>query len=200
MYELGGFVPRKHMNEMSEIFSRKMRLSGIGPEVERHIEANPSECAALATLFNLPAIAALSGDFSLRHEQRGIIAAKLRLHAKLTQICVITLDPFEAAIAEEATLRFVPAAAIPEAAELVLDPETLEGPDEIPYAGESIDLGAILAEQLALTLDPYPKKPGATLPPEAAEAAGNPFAALRQIKDRNEPPGGSAQICNGHED
>jgi uncharacterized metal-binding protein YceD (DUF177 family) len=183
MYEVGGFVPRKSMSEMSEVFSRKMRLGGIGQEEARRIEANEAERAALAALFNLPGIAALSGDFWVRHEQRGVIAARLVLRAKVTQICVITLDPFDALVAEEAALRFIPAAAIPEAAELVLDPETLDGPDEIPYSGETIDLGAVLAEQLALALDPYPKKPGATLPPEAAEAADNPFAALKRLKD-----------------
>jgi uncharacterized metal-binding protein YceD (DUF177 family) len=186
MYEVGGFVPRKAMSsEMSAVFSRKMRLSGIGQEVERRIEANAAECAALAALFNLPAIAALSGDFVLRHEQRGVIAARLLLRAKVTQICVISLDPFDAVVTEEADLRFVPAASIPEAAELVLDPEALEGPDEIPYAGETIDLGAVLAEQLALALDPYPKKPGATLPAEAAAEADNPFAALKRMQDGN---------------
>jgi uncharacterized metal-binding protein YceD (DUF177 family) len=186
MYELGVFVPRKTMSsEMSEVFSRRMRLSGIGQEVERRIEASEAECAALAALFNLPAIAALTGDFVLRHEQRGSIAARLTLRAKLTQICVITLEPFDAVVAEEAALRFIPAASIPEAAELVLDPETLEGPDEIPYAGESIDLGAVLAEQLALALDPYPKKPGATMPGEVTDATANPFAALQRLKDQD---------------
>jgi len=185
MYEVGGFVPRKTMSDLSEVLSRKMRLSGIGLEVERRIEANAAECAALAALYDLPGIASLSGDFVLRHEQRGIIAAELRLRAKVTQICVITLDPFDAVIAEEACLRFVPAASIPEAAELVLDPETLEGPDEIPYTGETIDLGAVLAEQLALVLDPYPKKPGATLPADMTGETANPFAALQRLKDRD---------------
>jgi len=189
MYEVGGFVPRKTMSsEMSEIFSRRMRLSGIGEVVERRIEANAAECAALAALFGLPGIASLAGDFQLRHEQRGVIAATLRLRAALTQLCVVTLEPFEAVVADEATLRFVPAASIPEAAELILDPETLEGPDEIPYGGETIDLGAVLAEQLALALDPYPKKPGAALPAEAAEPADNPFAALRRLQPPRHGP------------
>ena len=147
MYELGGFVPRKRMSsEMSEVFSRRMRLSGIGAAVARRIEANAAECAALAALFNLPAIGSLTGDFRLRHEQRGIIAATLRLRAAVTQTCVITLEPFDAVVTEDAALRLVPAASIHEAAELVVDADTLEGPDEIPYAGETIDLGAILAE------------------------------------------------------
>lgn len=189
MYELGGFVPRKRMSsEMSEVFSRRMRLSGIGAAVARRIEANAAECAALAALFNLPAIGSLTGDFRLHHEQRGIIAATLRLRAAVTQTCVITLEPFDAVVTEDAALRLVPAASIHEAAELVVDADTLEGPDEIPYAGETIDLGAILAEQLALALDPYPKKPGATLPPDLGGGAANPFDALKRLSGRDPPP------------
>jgi uncharacterized metal-binding protein YceD (DUF177 family) len=170
-------------NEMSEVFSRKMRLGGIGEAVQRHIEADDAECAALAALFGLPGIAAVSGDFALRHERRGIIAATLSLRARLTQICVITLEPFDATIHETTELRFVPAAGISEAGEFLLDAETLESPDEIPYAGESIDLGAVLAEQLALSLDPYPRKPGATLPPEAADEPETAFSILRGRKE-----------------
>jgi hypothetical protein len=65
----------------------------------------------------------------------------------------------------------------------LLDAETLESPDEIPYAGDSIDLGAVLAEQLALSLDPYPRKPGAALPPEAADEPETPFSILRGRKE-----------------
>ncbi len=183
MYEVGGNVPRKRMSsEMSEVFSRKMRLGGIGGAVRRRIEADTVECTALAALFCLPAIESLSGDFELRHEQRGVIAATLTLRARVTQVCVITLEPFAATVSETADLRFVPAAAVHEGAELVVDAETLEGPDEIPYSGETIDLGAVLAEQLALALDPYPKKPGATLPAEAVDEAANAFAALSKLK------------------
>ncbi len=42
-----------------------------------------------------------------------------------------------------------------------------------------IDLGEALAEQLALALDPYPRKPGAKLPSEASDDGANPFSALK---------------------
>jgi uncharacterized metal-binding protein YceD (DUF177 family) len=167
------------MSDMSEVFSRREKLGGIGPATRRRIEANEAERAALAALFGLPAIAALSGEFELAHEQDGVIAASLKLRARVTQICVVTLEPFEARVAEDAKLRFVPAAKVREGEEHVLDAETLEGPDEIVFTGQVIDLGAVLAEQLALALDPYPRKPGAVLPETAADEAAHPFAALR---------------------
>lgn len=164
---------------MSEVFSRRIKLGGIGPAARHRIAANPAECAALAALFGLPAIASLSGDFALKHQQGGVIAVTLKLRAQVTQICVLTLEPFEALVKEADELRFVPAARVREGGEEVLDAETLEGPDEIPYAGEMIDLGAVLAEQLALALDPYPRKAGAVLPEAAVEDAAHPFAVLR---------------------
>lgn len=171
-------------DDMSAVFSRRMKLGGVGAEtVRREITANAQECAALATLFGLPAVAALSGVFTVAHERGGVLQADLQLSARVTQLCVITLEPFDAKINEQAELRFVPAAKLREGEEVELDAETLDGPDEIPYSGEAIDLGAVLAEQLALVLDPYPRKPGAALPKEfGEEEPSGPFAALLPFK------------------
>lgn len=169
--------------DFSPLFSRPMRVSGLGDKpVERSIEATPAECATLAGLFKLPAIETLRGHFSLTHERGGVISGRLVLFARLTQSCVVSLEDFDSELRETAVLRFVPAASVKEGAEIELDPETLDGPDEIFYAGETIDLGAVLAEQLALSLDPYPRKPGAALSVGDAEATPNPFAALARLR------------------
>jgi len=165
--------------DISPIFSRPMRVSALGDKpTERSIEAKPAELTALASLFKLPALQALRGHFTLTHERGGIIAGHLTLFARLTQNCVVSLDDFDTELRETAELRFVPASTIKEAVEIELDPETLDGPDEIFYTAETIDLGAVLAEQLALSLDPYPKKPGATLTQPQDTPPQNPFAAL----------------------
>jgi len=170
--------------DLAGIFSRKMRVSGIGSgKVERFVEANEAERAGLAALFGLPGIAALSGEFLLTPERGGVIGATLRLAARVTRVCVVSLEEFEAEVREVAALRFVPAVAVKEGAEIELDPESLEGPDEIYFGGEVIDLGAVLGEQLALALDPYPRKPGAALPAEVAgEGAGNAFSVLGRLR------------------
>jgi hypothetical protein len=174
-------------NGLAEIFSRKMKLGAVGASpVQRRIEADAAERAALAAQFGLPAIASLAGDFTLASAAGaggGVIEATLNLAARLTQTCVVSLEPFDANIAETATLRFIPASNLREDAEIAaLDLETLEGPDELPYAGDVIDLGAVLAEQLALALDPYPRKPGAKLPPGASNSGENPFSVLAARK------------------
>jgi len=169
--------------DFAPLFSRPMRVSGLGDQpAERCIEAKPEECAALARLFKLPAIHALRGHFTLTHERGGIISGQLSLFARLTQTCVVSLEDFDADLREAVDLRFVPAATVKEGAEIELDPESLDGPDEIFYTGESIDLAAVLAEQLALALDPYPKKPGATLAAPEDAAVQNPFAALARLR------------------
>jgi hypothetical protein len=58
-------------------------------------------------------------------------------------------------------------------------------------ADDTIDLGEVVVEQLALTLDPYPRAPGAVFDPaalpgyEAPEAEVSPFAALVKLKTQN---------------
>jgi hypothetical protein len=178
---------------LSEIFSRRMKAAPIGTvPVSRRIEAEAAERAMLAETFGLPAIASLAGDFTLVSpaSSGGVIEASLALTARVTQICVVSLEPFDANIAETARLRFIPAAKFREDSDSAeIDPETLEGPDELPYSGDVIDLGAALAEQLALALDPYPRKPGAKLPPGAGSADANPFAILaaRKSLPANDP-------------
>ncbi|MDE2459071.1 MAG: DUF177 domain-containing protein [Rhodospirillales bacterium] len=145
--------------------------------------ADAAQRAALAVRFGLPAISRLEGRFTLQHERSGTITAALAMHASVTQICVVTLELFEATIQDVAALRFVPEAAMrqplgDDTLEEDLTPDALDSPDEIPYANDIIDLGAALAEQLALTLDPYPRKPAAALPDTATDDNANPFAAL----------------------
>jgi uncharacterized metal-binding protein YceD (DUF177 family) len=55
-----------------------------------------------------------------------------------------------------------------------------------PLEGDTIDVGAIVADHLSLALDPFPRAAGATYEPAAqpADAKPNPFAALAQLKGR----------------
>lgn len=166
-------------DSLADIFSRKLRIGKISATpLARSINADPAECAALAALFGLPRIEMLAGDFVLTATKHGAIDAQLSMHAKVTQFCVVTLEPFDAELVEDAALRFIPESEFDDSPFTEFGPEDAEGPDEIPYANESIDLGAALAEQLALALDPYPRKPGAELPEDAVDGHSSPFASL----------------------
>lgn len=157
---------------MNPELHRPLRIERIGPAgLTVDVVATPAELAALADRMQVPAIEALSCHFTLRPGPTNSFLADGELTARIVQTCVVTLDDFEASIAEEFTVRFVPAGT-------ERDEIDLEGEDEIPYEDDTLDLGEAAAEQLALSLDPYPRKPGAELPEDAGSEESNPFAAL----------------------
>jgi len=166
---------------MTPEFSRPVTVARIASPGDRHdLRADAAECAAVAARLGVPAVQALTCALRLRAESAGVVLAEGTLHARLTQVCVVSTEEFDADLREEFAVRFVP-----EGTEHVeFDPDSL---DEIPYAGGSIDLGELAVEQVALALDPYPRKPGVEIGPleEDEEAAASPFAALarRQAKD-----------------
>ncbi len=158
-------------------FHRPFAADRISPGGSaQEVTATAAECAALALRLAIPAVLSLGCRFHLRRMEGGRIAASGELRARLVRDCVVTLEPFEAAIAESFRIVFVPAEAIEERLDLEAD-------DEVPYEAGAIDLGEAAVEQVALTLDPYPRRPGAALPEAAAEEAPSPFAVLAR-RDR----------------
>lgn len=161
---------------MSAELSRSVLVDRIPQAgLEQRVEASAAECAAVAARLRLPAVAALACRFRLL-PLSGMVRAEGSLRAAVTRVCVVTLDEFPQEVAEDFTVRFVPAGT-----ESDEDPES---EDEIPYEAGLIDLGEATIEQLALTLDPYPRKPGATLPEGAEEQEESPFAALARLRTR----------------
>lgn len=170
---------------MTPEFHRPLPLARItGSEQVFPMEADAAECAALAARMGLVSVRALSCQVRLRRLSGGmagragldgsVIEAHGRLRAEVVQTCVVSLEPFAVVLEEAFTVHFVPAGT----EQTEFDPEAV---DEIPLTGGVLDLGEAAAEQLALVLDPYPRKPGATLPSEAADPAPVlPFEPLRR--------------------
>ena len=158
--------------EMHRPFSAD-RVSAQGTNVT--VEATAEECAALAARMNLPAILSLRCRLHLEADGESAVNVAGHLVAKVTQVCVVSLDEFDATVEERFKVRFVPSGKEVEDD----DPETI---DEIPYEGRLIDLGEAVSEQLGLALDPYPRMPGAALPVDDGAGALNPFAALAVLK------------------
>lgn len=156
---------------------RPLAVDRVGPRgLTMEVKATPEECAAVAQRLMLPAIPWLRGKLQLTAGAQGRVAVSGVLEARITQSCVISLEQFDTVLAETFEVVFVPEDLVNEAD---ADPDST---DELPYAGSMIDLGEALVEQLALTLDPYPRKPGAELPAEAQDAPETPFAALARLK------------------
>ena len=108
------------------------------------------------------------------------------VHGELTQICVVSLEPFPATVDEDVDVRFAPqTAADSGVARRTEEAQTFSLADEDepdPVIDGKIDLGALAAEFFALGLDPYPRKPGAVFDEERtnSEPTESPFAALAQ--------------------
>jgi uncharacterized metal-binding protein YceD (DUF177 family) len=166
-------------------FSRPVRVEPLPRDgLARDIEATPAERAALAKLNGLPEIASLTAKLNIVKWRRGV-RVEGAFSARLTQTCVVSLEPFEVAIDEPIDAKFLPAAADRKPAAEVLVGEGDEA-DEI--VDGRIDLGALVAEFLTLALDPYPRKPGAAFVAAPEETRPEtPFAALRAISNREEP-------------
>lgn len=158
--------------------SRLLLVDRIPPEgLDVVVEATPEECAALASDLKLPAIRSLEGRFRVTSSSRGI-RVDGRVRAAILQTCVVTLDDFESTIDEEVEVDFAPPS---EASAPV--PGEVDRPDEI--VDGQIDLGSLTGEFLALGLDPYPKKPGASFDYDGGgDEPPSPFAALANLKPR----------------
>jgi hypothetical protein len=173
-------------------FSRPFRVDALPAEgLIQTIEARADERAALAALNRLPAIASLVATFAVRRSGRGGVHVTGKVHAELTQLCVVSLEPFAATVDEPIDVRFAPVVEARAArrggkdvAEEVVEIGDEDPPD--PIVDGRIDLGAAAAEYFALGLDPYPRKPGVAFnPPEDAQGGEeSPFAALAKAKEK----------------
>lgn len=144
-------------------------------EMDVVVEASAPERAALAVRMGIRDVQSLVCRFRLTRSGAERFAAIGDLSAHVVQTCVISLEDFGAELNEHFRLRFVPEGEEADA----IDPE--DPVDEIGYRNGVLDLGEAAAEQLGLVLDPYPRRPGATLPEHDAEPAPpHPFDALRR--------------------
>ncbi|CAH2599303.1 conserved protein of unknown function [Rhodovastum atsumiense] len=151
------------------------RIPATGLDVT--IEASPAECEALAGRMAIPGVRSLACRFSLRPETAGVVVAEGQLRAEVVRSCVVSLEDFAMAVEERFRVRFVPAGHESE-------DDDPDADDEIPYEGGVLDIGEATAEQLALALDPYPRKPDAALPESAGNVPESPFAALARLQRR----------------
>ena len=166
--------------------SRPLPLHRVTPAgVQMTVLADDAERVALAVDLDLPAIHRLEGRFRVTGGTDRVRVVGV-LEASVDQTCVVTLDVFTSDLTEDVEVEF---AHPPDARDRAVDID-LGGdpPDEL--TGDHIDLGAIAAEFLALSLDPYPKKPGATFEGGPDEAVGSPFDKLAELRPRG-PEGGS---------
>lgn len=173
----------EHLDDARPEFSRIVRLGDLGEnEMRLDLHATNEECAALARRFGLAEITGLRASGGLERSGDDRVRLTLTLEAEVTQTCVVTLDPVTSRIEERLDITFEPELSESAALDLTVDRERL--------TGDSLDLGEIIAEELVLSLDPYPRKPGIALETGPAGEAGErprggPFEALAALKRKD---------------
>jgi uncharacterized metal-binding protein YceD (DUF177 family) len=140
-------------------FSRPVRVETLSAAPRRlSVEADADERAALAQRFGLIAIDRLVAELDLTRAGELVTAAGT-LKAEVTQSCVASGAPVPSTIDEAFRILFSPESENgPGSEEIELKEEDC---DVVFYADEAIDVGEAAAETLSLSLDPWPRAPGA---------------------------------------
>ena len=164
------------MKQVVYEFSRPLQVDRV-PALGCHerLAADEKECAALAKRFDLPRIHSLGGLLKVVPWRGGGLKITGTLNARVDQVSVISLETFTSDL-EFASERYFlsPRAGQPTAEE---DVDVIEN--------GIVDLGEILAESMALELDPYPRQEGEIFndieeQPESVKVS--PFTGLAKLK------------------
>jgi uncharacterized metal-binding protein YceD (DUF177 family) len=162
--------------------SRPVRVSDV-PKAGLNVEvvAGKEERAALAADYGLESIERLEAQLVLHPAEEGLTVSG-RLEAQVTYRCVVTLEPVHGHVIEEIRARFAHEGfrGHDTAAEIEVTLNDDDPPE--PILRGMADVGPLVAEFLALGLDPYPRSPGADFAEPAPPARpDNPFGVLAKI-------------------
>ena len=164
-------------------FAHRLPLNQIRDGERIDLSADEGERQRVAQRLGLRSLDRLDAHATL--ERKGeIVRARGRLKAFLCQSCVVTDEPVDGRADEPFDIYFLPE---PSSSSPDEEVELHESDcDVVFHDGTAIDLGEAIADTLALTLDPYPRSPGAEAALREAgvltEAEAGPFAALAKLK------------------
>jgi len=166
-------------------FSVPVRLNQIPGGVTRTLEPDVAARARIARALDLASLDAFVADISLKPAAEGWRLSG-RVKASAVQTCGLSLEPLPVEI-DSAFSITLSEAVEPDTDEIVITVED-DSPDLIEDG--RVDLGQYAVEQLALCLEPFPRKPGAEFvqPEEPAEVS--PFAVLKALQTRAPPEQG----------
>jgi len=154
------------------------------------IKADGEQRAELTELVHVTSVDAFAADL-LVQKVRGGLRVTGRLTARVTQPCVVTLEPVSQDIDEPVDRVFMPgqdagADAAP-GSEVFVDLESDDIPDN--FQGPDLDLTPLLIEIFGLAIDLYPRSPEAGPALDHIESdnrTDGPFAALARLRSEDE--------------
>ena len=173
------------------VLSRTLRVDDIRDGTSGEIAVTKAEMNAIAGMLDLVALEGLTFNYRLDHGGGGRVHLTGRLHANVTQTCVVSLDPVEANLDVPVEVEFWPVSLIDElerSTEEPGNPGLLDWPEAV--VDGRIDLGPVIYETVATALEPYPKREGVSFDwsqgpsEEAGSTKSGPFAALAALKRR----------------
>jgi len=184
---------KKEKSEIERIVDLD-RMGAGGAAVD--IVASEGERVALAKRFGFLALPALSARVTVDRRPGDQVVVEGRLRGRVVQACVLTLDPVTQDLDDTFRIVFKKDhrdERDPESGESVLSAQ-VDAPE--PLSGNLLDVGEIVAEQLSLVADPYPRRPGTKLEdvlPKPrrdgrkgrAEQRRHPFAGLSALRDKH---------------
>jgi hypothetical protein len=180
---------KTHKSEIERIVDLD-RMGANGTALE--VAASDSERAALARRFGFLGLPAFSARVTVDRRPGGQVVVEGRLRGRIVQACILSLDPVTQDLDESFRLVFKQDLAEerdPESGEALVSAQA-DAPEPLP--GNLLDVGEIVAEQLSLAADPYPRKNGMkledVLPKPRKEGRHeprrHPFAGLAALRDK----------------
>ena len=169
---------------MSEDFNCRVPIDRVRDGTRIDLKASEADRARIAKQIDLMSIGRLEAHCVLEHRGDAIIA-RGRIKAAIEQACVASGEPVPAFVDEAFEIRFRPEPNRVPDEEVELTGDDL---DTIFHDGQGIELGAAIADTLAVSIEPYPRSANAA---EALRDAGvlseeqaGPFAALAALKGK----------------
>ncbi|SJZ52284.1 Uncharacterized ACR, COG1399 [Enhydrobacter aerosaccus] len=184
-------VPQ-HKSELERIVD----VDRMGPSgAALDIVASETERAALVRRFGFLSLPAFSARVTVDRRAGDLVVVEGRLRGKIVQACILSLEPVTQDLDETFRIVFKQGLAEerdPESGEALVNAQA-DAPE--PLAGNLLDIGEIVAEQLSLAADPYPRKAGLKLEdvlpkprsnqrPGRGEQRRHPFAGLAALRDK----------------
>ena len=154
------------------------------------IAPGAGEREQIAAWLEIESLDGLKAVIKLTRSGSGRYVYRAHFDADVVQASVVSLEPVPSHLTAdfERSYQLAPKPSRPgrkrNAAPVVaLNPDDEDAPELLD--SPVIDIAAPVLEELALALDPYPRKEGESFapPPESAESApNNPFAILKSLK------------------
>lgn len=171
------------MNELPPLpYSEPLRLHHIGAGVQRRLTPDADAIKRIVRALDLQSLDLFEVDINLVPTVSGW-RLDGRVMADAVQTCGLTLEPLPVHIDRKFSIQMVETTEREPEDDAEIDLE-LDDDSADQIEGGSIDLGQYAVEQLALSLDPFPRKPGAVFEQPKEPGEISPFAVLKGLQSK----------------